>query len=707
MKKGLLSLLMLISLGAFAQKNARQLTQKSAALSDTTFVQNGTTQTATLQSIYNLFGVAGKLSITDTAALHNQIAQNGAATGANTTAIAGKQPLENQRLSTTNLPQFTGINILPQTNLSTPAAGFNITDSTGAGATFIFPSGIRKILNWQNVTSNSIWKFQNKSGTVADSADVATNATSINSRLQTETQDYVTRVLVAGGRLDAATIGAIDKFVTAGKKDGWFALLNYIAPFCGNNLASSLVLLKAPAGVAFTPTSFTDADFDNTKGLTATIGKYLQTGYVPVNQGLTATNFTMAAARIAFTKSNTALFVSSIPASGEGSPIIDYNTAAIKRSVSTSPASEGPRAVVYVSRAGSWSGFSDGVQQQLGTASASTNANTCQYEITVFRGNTPDGATNGSAGTIGLLAFGTALTDAQALSLNRAILQFTQDVRTGYVKRGVTFSVLGDSNGQAWQSAPTWCNLLSREYGWRELNHAQQGSRLNADVNGGILSGLNRYLQVVDMNPEYGFIALGTNDALNDGQANGLSTTTTSLTTNLNTICSAYKSKYIKPFILGIPWNSTINTTKGALYTAAAASAAKTSGVPFVDLYNLFNDQTTPGSFFTDGTHFSIGGYVLVANAIVERLQGKMFRMPTLDFSSIAANSQADLTVTVYNAVAGMSVNVTPLGTLEAGLVPFAFVSANDTVTIRLTNTTGAAIDPASMQWKVTVFTNY
>lgn len=86
---------------------------------------------------------------------------------------ANKQPLENQRLSTTNLPQFTGVNVLPQSNLSTPSAGFNITDSTGAGATFIFPSGIRKSLNWSNVTGNSIWKFQNKSYTVADSADVA------------------------------------------------------------------------------------------------------------------------------------------------------------------------------------------------------------------------------------------------------------------------------------------------------------------------------------------------------------------------------------------------------------------------------------------------------------------------------------------------------------------------------------------------------
>lgn len=527
------------------------------------------------------------------------------------------------------------------------------------------------------------------------------------SNLQDETKDYVARILQAGGKIDAATITAIDKFVTWGKRDGWYALLNYIAPFCGSNLASSLVLLKAPNGVAFTATLFTDSDFDNTKGLTTTTGtKYLQTGFIPSAQGLTATNFTMAAVRMAFTKTNTSVFLSSIPTTGEGSPMIDFNTAAITRSNSTSAASEGQRAVVYTGRSGSWAGFSDGVQMELATASLTPTANTLQFEMTVFRGKLPDGNIYNSVGTIGFLAFGTSLTDAQAASLNKAMLQFTQDTRTWFVKRGVVFSVLGDSNGQAWQGNPTWANLLTTEYGWREFNHSQAGSWLNANASG-TLSGLNRYLQVIDTNPEYGFIALGTNDALQDGQANGLSTTSAALTTNLNTICTAYKAKYIKPFILGVPWNSSINATKAALYTAAGASAAKTSGVPFVDLYNLFADQTTPGSFFTDGTHFGANGYAVVTNAIKERLQGRIFRTPTLDFPSIPAQSSADLPVTVYTAVAGMSVSLGLPAALEAGLVANAFVSANDTVTVRLTNTTAAAIDPASAQYKVTVQVGY
>jgi lysophospholipase L1-like esterase len=456
-----------------------------------------------------------------------------------------------------------------------------------------------------------------------------------------------------------------------------------------------------------TATSFVDADFDNSKGLTATTaGKFLSTGFNPSAQGLTATNFTMAAARLQFSRSNTSVFVSSIPTSGEGSPVIDFNTMAITRTNQTTAASDGQRHVVMVGRSGSWAGFSDGIKIQAGIVSLTPTANTLQFEMTVFRGKTPDGVANNSVGDIGMLCFGPALTDAQALSLNRAMMQFTYDVRTWFYKKNTTFSVLGDSNGQGWQSGGTWAQLLTRDLGWREWNHAQSGSRMNVDFSG-VLSGLNRYLSVIDLQPDYGFIALGTNDALNDGQTNGNSTTSTALTTNLNTVIAGYKNNRIRAFVLGVPYSASINATKAALYNAAGASAAKTNSVPYVDLYTLFNDTGTPGTYFTDGIHFNTTGYQMVADAIRLRLNGMMFRQLAFDFPSIAANSQADLTVTIYNAVAGNAVNAVPLSALEAGLVPFAFVSANDVVTIRLTNTTGAAIDPASIQWKVTVYPNY
>lgn len=75
----------------------------------------------------------------------------------------------------------------------------------------------------------------------------------------------------------------------------------------------------------------------------------------------------------------------------------------------------------------------------------------------------------------------------------------------------------------------------------------------------------------------------------------------------------------------------------------------------------------------------------------------------TLDFPSIAAGAVATLNITVTGAKTGDYVTVSAPATLEAGLTFCWIVTATDTVTIRLHNTTGAAIDPASAIWKVLI----
>ncbi|HEY3265557.1 MAG TPA: hypothetical protein VGM37_01425 [Armatimonadota bacterium] len=76
----------------------------------------------------------------------------------------------------------------------------------------------------------------------------------------------------------------------------------------------------------------------------------------------------------------------------------------------------------------------------------------------------------------------------------------------------------------------------------------------------------------------------------------------------------------------------------------------------------------------------------------------------TLDFASIAAGSAAELTVTVTGASAGKPAIASPAAGIEAGLVWSAWVSAADTVRIRVANVTAAAIDPASRAWSVVAF---
>lgn len=76
----------------------------------------------------------------------------------------------------------------------------------------------------------------------------------------------------------------------------------------------------------------------------------------------------------------------------------------------------------------------------------------------------------------------------------------------------------------------------------------------------------------------------------------------------------------------------------------------------------------------------------------------------TLDFPSANAAATQALTVAVPGAALGDAVVLAPPSTLNAGLIPSAFVSAADTVTIRVTNITAVAIDAASATWGVLVF---
>jgi hypothetical protein len=75
----------------------------------------------------------------------------------------------------------------------------------------------------------------------------------------------------------------------------------------------------------------------------------------------------------------------------------------------------------------------------------------------------------------------------------------------------------------------------------------------------------------------------------------------------------------------------------------------------------------------------------------------------TLDFGSISSNGTETLTITVTGAVAGDSVFLGCPAGLDAGLVFCASVTAADTVTVRMHNSSGGSVDPASGTFRATV----
>jgi hypothetical protein len=75
----------------------------------------------------------------------------------------------------------------------------------------------------------------------------------------------------------------------------------------------------------------------------------------------------------------------------------------------------------------------------------------------------------------------------------------------------------------------------------------------------------------------------------------------------------------------------------------------------------------------------------------------------SLDFGSITAAAQADLTITVTGAAVGDEVIMALPAAPTAGIIFNAFVSATDTVTIRASNITALAINPAAATYGVIV----
>lgn len=84
----------------------------------------------------------------------------------------------------------------------------------------------------------------------------------------------------------------------------------------------------------------------------------------------------------------------------------------------------------------------------------------------------------------------------------------------------------------------------------------------------------------------------------------------------------------------------------------------------------------------------------------------KMVGTVTTDIGSISAGAIATFTIPVNGAKvdAQHQVALSPPSTIDSGLTWSGFVSADDVVTVRVHNTTGGAINPASATWGARVF---
>jgi len=82
----------------------------------------------------------------------------------------------------------------------------------------------------------------------------------------------------------------------------------------------------------------------------------------------------------------------------------------------------------------------------------------------------------------------------------------------------------------------------------------------------------------------------------------------------------------------------------------------------------------------------------------------RLTAISSLDFPSVAAGTTEVLTITVTGATDGDIATVgVPIASQTTGLMWQAYVSAANTVTVSVTNTTGAPIEPATATFRVSV----
>jgi hypothetical protein len=131
-----------------------------------------------------------------------------------------------------------------------------------------------------------------------------------------------------------------------------------------------------------------------------------------------------------------------------------------------------------------------------------------------------------------------------------------------------------------------------------------------------------------------------------------------------------------------------VGASEGFVCLATTSNGTKTGRV-------AFGKNTADALCDVEGdVKLGVGGAVF---------QAVLSATATLDFPSIGSNSTEQLTMTVTGAAVGDVVSLGPPSTIEAGLVWSGFVSAENTVAIRVHNTSGGSVNPASATWRAMV----
>lgn len=509
-----------------------------------------------------------------------------------------------------------------------------------------------------------------------------------------DVESFRDRVIGAGATIDTQTMNALDRFVTTGLSEGWYIKCLEIYPFVSSTLAGSLQKLKYTAQSALTNVSslFTSANYSQASGFgTSAIiaGAQLTTGFIPSAQGVTNSNAFLFAANTGIVPIlDSGGVVGDIGSNaGEGDWYYrhDVPTIGVGKLAEMNTFYQEHRVMGASLFAGGSRGFLDGVQFVNGSAGAGAWTGA----VTMFR-STRFGSTYGQVGKLGCVVIGgsSALTSAEGAGLARAIRRLQEDVGRALYKPQ-TATIVGDSISTFYSAPDESYAVLALK---RKGHYTQNMAVPSTGVSAALFPFTNLSTEIANYvaeKPNIITIMYGTNDLLSSVSA-------ATYETGMQTLIAGLVAAKKKVVVCSIPYHTVQSEASVRAFVAKSALVARNNNCIHVDMDRAIRDKTTPGSFMGDTTHPNAAGHRLMAERLFAALDGIVVRELSLDFGSILAQTTADLTVAMLNVDVGQRVTVVPPVALNAGLVVNAFVSAADTVTVRITNVTSGAIDPAA-----------
>lgn len=460
-----------------------------------------------------------------------------------------------------------------------------------------------------------------------------------NSIENSESNNYAAARIAAGDPATSKQLDLIDKFISAGKKDGWWDRVDEFIPLLGTTVAGVSVKVKFVTTQSCTFTGFTDADVkgdgdgfgpDDVNNST----KYGIANYDPSSRGIGLQNIFLAATNI--NDWGGAAFNS---AGGDQIQIDSTNSAALPCLKWTQEWCSilGVVLTPYNERTIKCINYTPATYQHY-LNTQKLNDRGVPYTNGAMPATGPQlkfwkaansGADRWGTGRLGSVIIGQYMTNAQATALLTAMRELEDGLGRGKT-RGSKMIAYGDSICAGYKLADTrkpinaWVPSLAAALAADYINLGVPSSRLTNDSNSPwFMSGLTRAADAPAYKPGNVFVCYGINDCR-------FSVAPATFGTDLQTLITTWtgyphnlsKSKIVTGSIPYVTPLAPATLAQQQLFVDQAVHKARANGTLFADIWGRMYSAFMRGVSIldADGIHPKEAGHALIKDAFLEAI---------------------------------------------------------------------------------------